>query len=419
VGREKSLENPRGGPHNAKGQTRGVEEPLMITCRTVADLQALEELRAPWERLTAGGAGDPLFGSHLWNSLWWKHYAGLGELRTLVAEQDGEVVAIWPLFLADRTFGEVEIDMIGPRRMPLPGKGLRLRTLAYLGSGEICSDFLAPIVLPNLAAPALDALAAHLAAQRDWDLLDLPDMLADNPTLPALRAALSHHLTKPRERFRYHAPYAPLAPTYDEYLDSLSKKGRYNARKKLRQLQLNHRVEHCFHSDPATLPAAMDEFIRLHQERWNADGLPGVFVNERFIGFHRDLAARLLERGALRLGFLRVNGQAVFATYGFQIGDRVYLYQQGGSADRYWDNYNLGYVALGFAMADAVERGARVYDFLRGNAEYKQHWAKEHRDLVQWQAARRGVRGRLFLAHSYVNTDDRWRARMKKMLGGS
>jgi CelD/BcsL family acetyltransferase involved in cellulose biosynthesis len=388
---------------------------MALAVRAVTDLAGLEQLQSGWEKLTAAGAGDALFGSHLWNSCWWKHYQGLGELRAVVAEEGGELVGVWPLFLATRTFGEVELDMIGPRKMPAPGKGLRVRALAYLGSGEICSDYLQPVVEPARLEETLEAMLAHLTAARDWDLLDLCDMPAEWPGMPALKTALAKYVGAPRERFRYHAPYAPLGANYDEYLSTLSKKGRFNARKKPRQLQLNHKVEHVYHDDPATVREAMELFMRLHQERWNADGLPGVFVNERFVGFHHEIAARLLARGQLRLGFLRVNDAPVFATYSYQAADRLYMYQQGGSPDPRWNPYNLGYVALSYAIADAVGRGARVYDFLRGNAEYKLHWAKEARTLVQLQAAR-GARGKLFMLHSLINTDDKLRARVKSLL---
>jgi len=389
---------------------------MSLTIRVVTDQPGLDELADAWRALNEAGAGDSLFGSYDWNSLWWKHYHELGELHVLVARDDAATVGIWPLYLATRTFGEVEKDMIGERKMPLPGKGWKLRVLAYLGSGEICSDFLAPVAQPGREAEIVEAMAAHLAADRSWHLLDLPDMLGDGPTTAALEQALTRRFGRARRRFRYQAPYAPLAATYDEFLNTLSKKSRYNARKKLKQLSLNHKVEHLFHRDPATLPEAMDNFIRLHQKRWNADGLPGVFVNDRFRGFHHAMAARGLERGWLRLGELRVNDQTIFATYGYRVGDRVYLYQQGSETDPHWDTYNIGYVALSFAISGAVEEGAREYDFLRGDAAYKLHWTTARRELVQLQAMR-GLRGRLFHWHSAVNTDDQFRTRIKRLIG--
>lgn len=385
---------------------------MTIDVRLATDEASFDGLRGDWQRLSGRGAGDGLFGSYLWNRIWWRFYGELGELRIMVAEEGGRVIGIWPLFLARRSFHEVETDMIGPRRMVLPGKAAKLRVLAYLGSGEICSDYLAPLVEPGREAEAVDAMLAHLAGRNDWDLLDLCDMPADDPTLPAITEGLDRHLGKTRRRHRYQAPYAPLAPTYDEYLNTLSKKGRYNARKKTRQLQLNREVKHFFHHDPATLNEALDRLMELHRQRWEEEGLPGVFVNERFVGFHRAIAAEALARDWLRLGFLRVDGETLFSTYAFRVSGRLYLYQQGGNAN--WHHYNLGYAALGFTVAAACEEGCEVYDFLRGDAEYKGHWARQSRELVQLQAVRRGLRGRLFMIHSTINTDDAVRARIKR-----
>jgi CelD/BcsL family acetyltransferase involved in cellulose biosynthesis len=389
---------------------------MPVAVRTVTTLDEFAALRETWAALSAAGAGDPLFGSHAWNLTWWEHYQNLGELRVLVAADAGEVVGILPLFSARRTFGDVQRDMMGDRKMPLPGKGIGVSVLAYLGSGEICSDYLQPLLAPGREAEIAAALLGELKAQHDWHVLDLCDMPGEGATIEAVRAALAKHFGKFRERFRYVVPFATLPGSYDDYLKTLSKKSRFNARKKVRQLELNHRVEHTFHDDPATLATAVDTLIELHQRRWTADGLPGVFVNDRFIGFHRAMAAAGLESGWLRLGILRINDEATFATYAYQVGDRVYLYQQGSATDPHWDRYNLGYVALGFALAAAADGGMREYDFLRGDAAYKLHWAPERRSLVQLQAVR-GFRGQLFMLHSAINTDDRLRQRVKGLLG--
>ncbi|MDP8222774.1 MAG: GNAT family N-acetyltransferase [Candidatus Lernaella stagnicola] len=389
---------------------------MTLELRTVSDRDGLQQLQEPWEALSAAGAGDALFSSYAWNATWWKHYAELGQLHIVVAEDEQRVVGIMPLFLATRTFGEVEIDMIGERKMPVPGKGTKVRVLAYLGSGEICSDFLQPLVLPGREEEIVDAMLGHLKNSGGFDVIDLCDMPAESPVAPAVGKSLARHFGGARRRFRYVAPYAELMGGYDAYLQTLSKKGRFNARKKVRQLQLNHEVVHRNQNDPDTLDTDMDRFIALHLERWNADGLPGVFVNERFIGFHKEMARLGLQCGWLRLGLLEINGELVFATYAYRVGDRVYLYQQGSSADPHWDRYNLGYVALSYAVAEAADDGAAEYNFLRGDAAYKLHWAKLTRELVQWQAAR-GVRGRAFMLHSKLNTDDELRGKVKRLLG--
>lgn len=387
---------------------------MAFDVRVVADPAELDALREPWERLSETGAGDALFGSWLWNRTWWNHYRHRGELFVLVAERGDELAGIWPLFNEKRSFADIETEMIGPVRMVLPGKPFSMRALCYLGSGEICADFLRPLTLPGEEEAIVDALLAFLAGRRDWDLLDLIDMDASDKAVAALESCLPRHLGKVRRRFRYRAPYAELPGSYDDYLNTLSKKGRYNARKKRKQLSINHAVEHTYHDDPATLDSALDALIDLHTQRWRVEGLPGVFVNEHFIGFHRELAAAGLARDWLRLGFLKVDGETLFSTYAYQVGGRCYLYQQGGLTD--WHHYNLGYVALGFSIADACERGCRLYDFLRGDAEYKLHWAKQARELIQLQAVRPGLRGKWFMWHSTINTDDQVRNRIKRWI---
>ena len=89
---------------------------MAFTVRAATDLAALEALQAAWENLTRQGAGDSLFGSYIWNLTWWRHYQSLGELRVLTAADGEEIVGIWPLFATVRTYGEVEVEMISPRK---------------------------------------------------------------------------------------------------------------------------------------------------------------------------------------------------------------------------------------------------------------------------------------------------------------
>ena len=91
---------------------------MALDVRAVTDEAGFDALGPAWERLSVEGAGDALFGSFVWNRLWWKHYRHQGELRLLVAQDGADVVGVWPLFLARRNFHDVEIDMIGPRRLP-------------------------------------------------------------------------------------------------------------------------------------------------------------------------------------------------------------------------------------------------------------------------------------------------------------
>ena len=91
-------------------------------------------------------------------------------------------------------------------------------------------------------------------------------------------------------------PVANLKNGFEEYLKQLSSNRRQQIRRLIREgdklgveLQL---------ATTETLDEFYEQLITLHQERWIADGKPGVFASEPFTRFHR----RLLETGLPGLG---------------------------------------------------------------------------------------------------------------------
>jgi CelD/BcsL family acetyltransferase involved in cellulose biosynthesis len=379
--------------------------------KTDSDFDSLE---GEWGDLLADSHADPLFCSFPWMRTWWRAGQHAGKLRILCArDETGSLVGIAPMYLSSMTALELEKEMVGDVRLIVPTKGGKYDVLAPLGNGEVCSDFTGFIAVKNRTDEIWSALYTTLHRKvRGFDIFNLRDTDERTPGLEGLQYA-AMGARHSRYRTIYRAPYAPLPGTYDDYLNTLSKKSRYNARKKLKMISIYHKVEHSFHSDPETLDAAMDTFFALHAERWTADGLTGVFSTPTMAAFHKAMAKEGLARGWLRLGVMTIDGEPSFMTYAYQVGDRVYLYQQGSTVK--YEKFNLGYAALGFAIQDACERGAKQYDFLRGEAEYKLHWAKESRQLIQFTAFR-SLRASRFYARSFINTDPKVRSVVKKLI---
>ena len=371
-------------------------------------------LAGEWAGLLADSPADPLFCSFPWMRAWWGVYRDLGELRIACArDETGRLVGIAPLYRRVMTARELEKEMVGDVRVIVGTKGGAYKVLSPVGNGEACSDFLGFIAQNGRVDEIWSELYLYLHKHvRGFDIFNLTDACESTPGIEALQyAAMAGRHT--RYRAIYGAPYAVLPGGYEEYLNTLSKKSRYNARKKLKEIRIYHKVEHYFHDDPATLDSAMDAFFALHAERWQADGKIGVFEKPSMNAFHKAMAREGLARGWLRLGFMNIDGEPVFATYAYHVGDRVYLYQQGSTTK--YPEFNLGYAALAFAIADACERGAKFYDFLRGDAEYKLHWAKNSRRLVQFLAFR-SLRASRFYARSFINTDPKVRETVKRII---
>jgi CelD/BcsL family acetyltransferase involved in cellulose biosynthesis len=143
-------------------------------------------------------------------------------------------------------------------------------------------------------------------------------------------------------------------------------------------------------SDPGGAREAIDDFLRLHHLRWDAEGgsygIPRGAAEE----FHREVAPLLARRGWLKLWRMRLDGRSIAAVYGIELKGRFYYYQSG--MDPALAARSPGLVLIGKTIEDAYARGLTDYDFLRGTEAHKLDWATDRRELAALRAWAPGLR---------------------------
>lgn len=305
-----------------------------------------------WRALHAAAGATP-FQSWEWARAWWTHRRH-GRLLLLCARDGDALVALLPLVVADR----------------------RAR---FVGAPE--ADYQDLLALPARAADARDAFADWLAAWPGWDAIDLCDV-PDGSPLASLRAP-SPSLALDRHHHRV-CPYVPLD---GDWRLAASKQLRTRLRQQQRRLARDFHVE-LDQPPPGELAHALDDLFWLHDRRWRARGLRGAFARPSVRDFHRELAGRFAARGWLRLHRLRVDGKTRAAFYCFGDGARVYYYLSG--FDLALARYSPGAVLMARAVESAQAEGARVFDLLRGDENYKREWGALERRTVRLVLRRRG-----------------------------
>ena len=334
---------------------------LWVERRNAAD--AFQPLRDDWNRLVDQSARPTVFLSWEWLHAWWTHFGAGNTLHLLVVRDKGDVVVGIGPFCIERTTGF------------LPSRVLR-----FLGARRVGSDYLDVLAAPGLER---DVSAAILGALREgraaWDFAELSDLLDDS-------VALRHLGDKARETrcavgisAGEYCPYLPLAPTREEYFESLgrSKRSRLKRAKRATEgIGCTYRLA----ETRETLGPALDELFDLHTRRWAARGLPGNLGDPAVRAFHHMVARLLGHEGMVRIYTLEREGRAVASDYVLQRGKTVYFYQTAFDPDPALEPYSPGYTLLAHCLEDSIERGAREFDFLRGREEYKVRWTSEARE---------------------------------------
>jgi CelD/BcsL family acetyltransferase involved in cellulose biosynthesis len=294
-----------------------------------------------WDTLHAESRLRSPFLAWTWQREW---VAVFGEGRRLelrrALDDSGRLVALLPL---------VEI---APDRWLLAG-------------GADVSDYLDLLVARDREEEAWTALLAARAADRAvWELHAVP---ADSPTvtaLPALAAAAGLEASAPVEE---RCPILELPASWDALLASLSGKHRHEISRKLRRFEReapDGRVG--WETTPAGIASRLDDFLALH--RRSREG-KAKFMDARMERFFRRAITALAATGGARLAFLDLPGGPIASFVTLEWEGTVGLYNSGFHPDQ--AALSPGLVLLAHVIRDAIERGRRRFDFLRGEERYK------------------------------------------------
>jgi CelD/BcsL family acetyltransferase involved in cellulose biosynthesis len=349
-------------------------EPVVWTRLGWPDVMATADA---WETVRAGAPTESLFLTPEWLVAWWRHLRprGAGRRPLLLAASAGaDLRAIAPFY-----------------RAPTPGG---LTVLRPLGAGV--SDYL-DLLLPVEAKDRLGCLGALLgelvSRSRGWDVLDLPSVPAESPTVAAL-SELAGRRGLPYAALPGHVrPGIALEGTWDAYLRSRPGKFRYNLRSRLRRLGGLGQVAFRTVASVEDVGEALVRLQGLHARRWADQHTSTIFSSSvRGRAFYLDACRRHAVRGMLDLTLLEVGGRAVAGSVGFVDRDTYYYYLPAWDPDL--APYAPSSLLLAHLVERAYERGLRRFDFMLGDEPYKAQWATEERHTVRLVLGAPGSRGR-------------------------
>jgi CelD/BcsL family acetyltransferase involved in cellulose biosynthesis len=297
--------------------------------------------RAAWDDLCAMARHRAPFLSWVWQMEWLHAFAADRRLEIRAVEDaDGALVGLLPLFEA------------GPGLMRIVG-------------GADVSDYLDLLAVAGREEEIWSALLQSRAADRDvWQLHAVP---ASSPTVSALPGIAATCGLSVVAAVEERCPVLDLPDSWEGYLATLPSKHRHELQRKIRRLRreapdarvsvVRRRRE---------LETRFGDFFDLH--RRSRVGKER-FMDARMEKFFRRVMGELADLGGAALWFLDLpNGPAA----GFVVVEwdaTVGLYNSGFHPDR--AALAPGLVLLAHLVEDAVLRGKRRFDFLRGEERYK------------------------------------------------
>jgi len=155
-----------------------------------------------------------------------------------------------------------------------------------------------------------------------------------------------------------------------DFLKLLSTNKRSQIRRSIKQYELDGKVQVQEALDSEQALIMFDELVVMHQDEWHKRGKPGAFANKYLCQFHRELIQSRFAKNEIQLLKIKNDRITIGYLYCFVYHGNVLFYQCGFSYST--ENvYRPGLVSHYYAIMHNARIGMKTYDFLAGDADYK------------------------------------------------
>lgn len=330
-----------------------------------------KDLKPHWDDL-AERADSKIYISYDWALNWWNHF-GRNKHRSLylITIWDGtKLIALAPLYKGYSIIGNIILE----QRLQIIGSGgSPNEQIGYTDDYGI-SDFLDFLVDKNYSEEVAGLLPGLLTAQQlNADVLTFHQASDESFIMKHLYPKLRQNNVEMTVEKTDTCPFIDLS-RYDS-MKAYIKDQKSNARRRIRQTLRAIGPDGEYEIKEAkTWPAvekATDKLIELHQSRWNEIGFPGVFYDERFNRFFKDLVKEAFEND--QLWFKQaIDDRGVCASRMILFyNNRYYDYISGFDDDRPSSKYRPGIGLLIKLVEEAIAGNAKSIELLRGEEGYK------------------------------------------------
>lgn len=321
------------------------------------------EAGVAWRELESRLPAPGLMCSWDWTSLW--------------LEQWGDVVEHWFLLLEGGSGPVGAALLTRSRRLRVgPAAHIHVGTAGEPRRETVFVEGNRLLAEPGARAGLAEAIVAALPRLPRHRGLALDGFVPEDAQLLSRAAGVALELQA--------SPFMDLAAVRAEGGDVLSALGS-GVRRRIRQSLTGFgEIAVEWARTPTEASGILEELIELHRARWSAAGVPGAFSAERTTAFHRRLVAAFAADGRAMLLRARAGGRTLGCLYGHIDGSNLLFYQSGFGV--FGDNrLRPGLVTHLLAMQGCLDRGLDAYEFLAGEARYKDELSSGRRTLA-WAA---------------------------------
>ncbi|MGB9678837.1 MAG: GNAT family N-acetyltransferase [Thermoanaerobacteraceae bacterium] len=345
----------------------------------VKDLKGLLMLKEEWKDIEKSSEIYP-FNTFEWVTNWWEFFGINKKLWILNFYKGDFLIGIAPFMI---TYGEM---------------GLLAKRIKFIGSNN--SDYLDFIVREGYESIFYKSLFNFLENKMDiFTVLDLEHI----PESSKLFSFLTDNKLDYKYDVQDICPYVMLPESWDIYINSLNGKFRRNLNYETKRFFKDYDGTFSNVTDIKNLNYSMDKLIELHQARWKKKHMPGVFYSNKVRKFHKKVAKDMLLNRRLSLFELKDKDKVVSSLLSYHVNKKRYYYISGYDLD--YDKRSVGTIMVGLAIKKSIEEGDEIFDFLRGDEDYKKNWTLSKKRNIRFIAANSNTLGRFYI--NYILSENK------------
>jgi tetratricopeptide (TPR) repeat protein len=336
----------------------------------IDDFETFKKIRENWDSVYAADPHAQFFLSWVWLSGWLQMVAEPWFILAAKPDtSDSSYIAFFPLIITLEQQSGGGFD-----------------TQLYM-AGNRMADYTGLICLPGYEEEELiTAFAAYIQQQLVWSSFNVPGVLkADGRMSLLLRSFSTDSFDISQIRIQnqsedtdnYIAPYISLVDDWDQYLQSnVSSNTRQKIRRFLRKIESSDEFR-ITHVDADNLESHIEILLNLWESRWREKNDCDTIMN-----YFRGILRHCFNNNCLYFPVLWQGDRPLGAIANFVDARQKSMLFIVSGRDRTFNNPPPGLILHADAIRYAIQNGFKVYDFLKGNEEYKYSFGAKERSIL-------------------------------------
>lgn len=327
--------------------------------QVIKTLEEFQELSPTWNTLLCQSRSDTVFLTWEWLYAWASCFLNSRRrLFVLCVHRSDKLVGIAPWYIEFLRWGI-----------------LTIREIRFLGSPETGSDYLDVIALKGQEKSIAEALYNFLfkSGHLYWDQLRLADIPSESLFLLYFMNQIDQDGKFAEIQRCAYLPSTSLPSNKELFFTMLSSNRREKYRQNMRRIKALGSVEHHIYTGTA-INYGLDQFFCLYNDKSSYNGSK---LHEFLIFF----CAMNPKKQWVQTDLLSMDGCNICGLLHLRYGDNLAMLLV--VVDKFFSRkISLGNLFIGMCLENAIANDMTCYDFLKGDEDYKFHWANQGRSSL-------------------------------------